>query len=41
MERRRTKKKKKRKRKKMIDNKWRKVEEMRIKEERRAEKEWK
>ena len=41
MERRRTKKKKKRKRKKMIDNKWRKVEEMRIKEERRAEKECK
>ena len=41
MGRRRTKKKKKRKRKKMIDNKWRKVEEMRIKEERRAEKEWK
>jgi len=32
---------KKRKRKKMIDDKWRRVEEMRIKEERRAEKEWK
>ena len=41
MGRRRTKKKKKRKRKKMIDDKWRRVEEMRIKEERRAEKEWK
>ena len=41
MGRRRTKKKKKRKRKKIIDDKWRKVEEMRIKEERRAEKEWK
>jgi len=35
------KKKKKGKRKKIIDDKWRRVEEIRIKEERRAEKEWK
>jgi len=35
------KKKKKGKRKKIINDKWRRVEEIRIKEERRAEKEWK